>query len=429
VDAAIGTLLWWWLGFGFAFGETKGRFIGTSLFAMNDSSFKSTNANAVYDLNFPFFFFQWAFAATAATIVSGSMAERCKLEAYFLYTMFISMFVYPVIVHWCWGEGWLSAFGTDPSQFIFRGSESNNFIDFAGSGVVHMVGGFSGLMGAAVLGPRLKRFQNGVAVPIHGHNMVYTVLGTILLWVGWYGFNCGSTLAIVGYSKLAGKIAVTTTIAAATAGCTSLLYCRAVLDHYDMSLICNAILAGLVGVTAGCAVVEPWGAFLIGVGACIVYVLASKFILEVLKIDDPVDASALHGCTGLWGVIAVGIFGTDENAQFAGYNGSANGHHPFRSGEQFGVQIVGGVCILVWTCLASGILFVLIDKVVGLRVDEEQEIQGLDCHHHGHRAYRAASTRNFAPGGRDSEGDGAVEMAPASHTEQTVAKGESNSAV
>jgi ammonium transporter, Amt family len=381
--------LWWWLGFGFAFGETKGRFIGTSLFGMNDSSFKSTNANAQFDSNFPFFFFQWAFAATAATIVSGSMAERCKLESYFLYTMFISMFVYPVVVHWVWGEGWLSAFGTDPSQFLFRGSESNNMIDFAGSGVVHMVGGFSGLMGAAILGPRLKRFnKDGVPVPIHGHNMVFTVLGTILLWVGWYGFNCGSTLAIVGYSKLAGKIAVTTTIAAATAGCTSLLYCRVFLEIYDMGLICNAVLAGLVGITAGCAVVEPWGAFLIGVSSCIVYVLASKFILESLKIDDPVDASALHGCTGLWGVIAVGIFGTDENAQFAGYNGSANGHHPFRTGEQFGVQIVGGVCILVWTCLASGILFLFIDKVIGLRVSEEDEIKGLDAHHHGKAAYQ-----------------------------------------
>lgn len=362
---------------------------------MNDSSFKSTNANAVSDLNFPFFFFQWAFAATAATIVSGSMAERCKLEAYFLYTMFITMFVYPVIVHWVWGEGWLSAFGTDPSQFLFYGSESNNMIDFAGSGVVHMVGGFSGLMGAAILGPRLGRFKDGVPVPIHGHNMVFTVLGTILLWVGWYGFNCGSTLAIVGYSKLAGKIAVTTTLAAATSGCTSLLYCRVFLESYDMGLICNAILAGLVGITAGCAVVEPWGAFLIGVSSCIVYILAAKFILEYLKIDDPVEASALHGCTGLWGVICVGIFGSDENAEFAGYNGSSNGHHPFRTGEQFGVQVLGGVCILVWTCLASGILFFLIHKVIGLRVTEEEEKIGLDAHH-GRSAYeKRGSTKHL----------------------------------
>jgi ammonium transporter, Amt family len=350
---------------------------------MSDSSFTSTNANAVFDLKFPFFFFEWAFAATAATIVSGSMAERCKLEAYFLYTMFTSMFVYPVIVHWCWGEGWLSPFGTDPSQFLFRGNESNNYIDFAGSGVVHMVGGFSGFMGAYMLGPRHNRFQNGRSVPIHGHNMVYTVLGTVLLWVGWYGFNCGSTLAIVGSSKLAGKIAVTTTISAATSGVTSLLYCRCFLDHYNMSLICNAILAGLVGVTAGCAVVEPWGAFIIGFMSCVVYVIASIVILDVLEIDDPVDASALHGCTGFWGVIAVGIFGNDENAQFVGYHGSANGHHPFRTGEQFGVQIVAAVCIMVWTCLTSGILFYLVKtSPLGLRVSLEQEMRGLDTYNH-----------------------------------------------
>jgi len=380
IDAAITALCWWWLGFGFAFGETKGRFIGTSYFGLNDKDFKSTNENDINDLKFPFFFFEWAFAAASATIVSGALAERCRVEAYFTYTIVASTFIYPIIAHWCWGEGWLSAFGTNPSKFLFYGTRSNNYIDFAGSGVVHMVGGFSALVGAKLIGPRKGRFDEKdkkIINPIEGHNVAYTVLGTILLWVGWYGFNSGSTLAIVGHSKLAGKIAVNTTISAAASGCACVLFSK-IIDKFDMSTICNAILAGLVGVTAGCAVVDPWGAFIIGVASCAVYMITAKIILEILRIDDPVEASALHGCTGFWGVIAVGIFGNDENAKFAGYYGSSHGHHPFKSGEQFGLQIVAALCILVWTLLTAGIAFLLINKYIKLRAEEADEEHGLD---------------------------------------------------
>eukprot|EP01031_Cornospumella_fuschlensis_P042148 gene42148-51466_t len=235
MDAAIGAIVFWLLGYGFAFGTDKGGFIGTSLFALDDRQFEATNDDAVTNLKFAFWFFQWAFSATAATIVSGSVAERCKLEAYFIYTAFISMFIYPVIAHWAWGTGWLSAFG-DPKDFLFRGVESNNFVDFAGSGVVHMVGGFSGLMGAIVVGPRKGRFNaDGSVNDLAGHNLTYVVLGTILLWVGWYGFNPGSTLAIVGVSTLAGKVAVTTTIAAAAAGVSAVVF-QAIFNNrvYDI---------------------------------------------------------------------------------------------------------------------------------------------------------------------------------------------------
>eukprot|EP00600_Ochromonadales_sp_CCMP1393_P003336 CAMPEP_0174979398 /NCGR_PEP_ID=MMETSP0004_2-20121128/14750_1 /TAXON_ID=420556 /ORGANISM="Ochromonas sp., Strain CCMP1393" /LENGTH=469 /DNA_ID=CAMNT_0016230903 /DNA_START=70 /DNA_END=1479 /DNA_ORIENTATION=+ len=386
IDGAISAMMFWWLGWGFAYGETKDGFIGTTQFGMSGSTFDEGDG---YDqLQFQSWFFQWAFAATAATIVSGCVAERCKLEAYFIYSAVLSGFIYPVVVHWGWGEGWLSAFGPQRDEFLFHGYDSNNFVDFAGSGIVHATGGIIGFVAAWILGPRKGRFNpDGTVNTVPAHNLSLAALGTLILWVGWYGFNPGSTLCIAGScASLAGKVAVVTTIAPAFAALTGIMYQRATKQPYNLGQIMNCILAGLVSITAPCAVVDPWAAMLIGIIGAFVYIGSSKALLS-LQIDDPLDASPIHGACGIWGVIAVGIFGNDDNAAFAGYAGSADGHHPFRTGEQLGVQIVGMLCIAAWCAVWGVILFNGIKYTVGLRVSEEVEDEGLDSSEHGAQCY------------------------------------------
>mmetsp|Transcript_114570 Transcript_114570/g.323935 ORF Transcript_114570/g.323935 Transcript_114570/m.323935 type:complete len:505 (+) Transcript_114570:44-1558(+) len=410
IDGAISAIVFWTLGYGFAYGETANGFVGTSKFGLASNDFDLGNGSS--KLDFHTFFFQWTFAATAATIVSGCVAERCKLEAYFLYSFFIILWIYPVIVHWCWGDGWLSPFADQTNEYLFYGKSSNSFIDFAGSGVVHTVGGVAGLIAAFVLGPRKGRFVNGEVVPMPGHSIPIVVLGTIILWVGWYGFNAGSTLCITGdCSKLASKVAVVTTIAAAFGALTMVACQLLILKTFDLPLVCNALLAGLVAVTGPCAVIEPWAAMIIGISGCLVYMGCSKLLL-LLQIDDPLEASAIHGGCGIWGVLAVGIFGNDDNAAFAGYQGSANGNHPFRTGEQFGVQLVGILMILVWTIFWSLLLFYGIDFTIGMRVSEEIEDEGLDSSEHGSKAYAIHENevdKAKKEEARDSEG---VELTP-----------------
>jgi len=386
LDAIISAFFFWLLGFGFAYGKDVGGFIGNSLFALDDPSY--TNYSPKGDLQYHNFFFQWVFAATSATIVSGSVAERCKLESYFIYSALISTFIYPIIVHWCWSDGgWLSPFNADPNKFIFNGAKSNNFIDFAGSGIVHLVGGISGLMGAIVLGPRRGRFnEDGTVNDIPGHNMSLVALGVLLLWMGWYGFNAGSTLCIVNCSKLASHICVTTTLGAAGACWMAIIYQTLMKQHYNMSLVGNSVLAGCVSVTAGCATMAPWGAWITGMIGALVYIGASKLLLR-FRIDDPVDASALHGGCGLWGVLAAGIFSTDELAAFAGYVGSGSGFHPIKDGEQFGVQIVGALAIATWTVGTAGSMFYAMKYFNFLRVSPEVEDAGLDMPEHSVNAY------------------------------------------
>lgn len=217
--------------------------------------------------------------------------------------------------------------------------------------------------------------------------MTIALLGVIILWTGWYGFNAGSTLCIVdGCSKLASKVAVTTTISAAFGGMSIILYQKVLGMKYDLSAVGNGILAALVGITAGCAVVEPWGAMIIGISSALVYIASSKFML-FLQIDDPLDAAPIHGFCGFWGVLSVGIFGNDQNAALAGYQGSAAGFHPFRTGEQFGVQLVGAVCIFAWTVALATVTFLFIKYTVGFRVDDDVETEGLDSSEHGAKAY------------------------------------------
>jgi len=387
MDACIATVSFWLLGWGFAYGTTAGGFMGTSQFALTDAAFVTT-AGDNSSLGFHGWFFQWAFAATAATIVSGSVAERCKLSAYFVYSALITGFVYPVVVHWGWGDGFFSPFNSVASKKIFNGENSYGMIDFAGSGIVHMVGGFSGLMGAWLVGPRKGRFRaDGGVNPKPGHSITLAMMGVLILWFGWYGFNAGSTLAISGgASKLAAKVAVTTTIAPAFAALTAVIYGKITTGNYDLPLAMNAILAGLVSITASCAVVEPWGAALTGIIGGFVYIGSSKLLLK-LKIDDPLDACPIHGFCGIWGLLSCAIFGTDTNAAFAGY--SANGKTPIASGEQFGVQIVGAISIAAWTILMSGLIFGACKMIapIGLTVDPEVEMKGLDASEHGTPAY------------------------------------------
>lgn len=379
MDACIGALFFWWLGYGFAYGDdTDGPFIGGTGFALVNSDGTKPEGN------YHTWFFQWAFAATAATIVSGAVAERCKIEAYFMYAIFLTTFIYPVVVHWGWDtEGWLCNW-TSGTKVV---EGSSNMIDFAGSGIVHMVGGFAGLVGAAMMGPRKGRFETyidpttGKPVVLKEHNRLIAALGVCILWFGWYGFNCGSTLglgkdmyAVTGYGNLAARVAVTTTLSAASAAVTVMLWKRIVCKEFDLMASLNGVLAGLVSITASCAVTTPEGAFGVGIIGGFVY-LMSAWLLVKLKIDDPLDACPIHGFCGIWGVLSVAILGHQD------YGGWTD------RGAQFAAQLIGVLAILGWTVVMSAIMFFLIKITVGLRVDEAIELEGLDASEHGGSAY------------------------------------------
>ena len=322
---AIGGVGYWLTGFAWAYGISNiesptFEFIGSGFYALTDGTDSglvllpddaSTRNN---------WFFQYAFAATSATIVSGAVAGRCTLGAYFACASFLVLFVYPVVSHWAWGGGWAAAVRPlregPPLLPLFFSAGGCGVIDFAGSGVVHLTGGTAALVGATILGPRIGRFQaDGVPVENFApHNVTIQVLGVIILWFGWYGFNCGSTLAANGI--LASKVAVTTTISASSALVTAIVISPFIYGHYDISLAMNSVLAGLVTVTAGCAVVPDWAAFIMGILACLGFLGGSKLVLY-LQIDDPVDAIAVHGVSGIMGMLYVGIFAETSLVQFA----------------------------------------------------------------------------------------------------------------
>ena len=361
LDACLGAILWWSLGYSFAFGADGNTFIGgKDFFSALDKP-----ASTTY---YAFWFFQWAFAATAATIVSGAVAERCTLTAYACYTCFLTAFVYPVVVYWTWsGEGWLG-----------NGDIGPGLIDFAGSGVVHMTGGGAALMGAYFLGPRIGKFgADGKPVDIPGHSSSLQCIGTFILWFGWYGFNCCSTGAW-GDMVLASKCAVTTTLAAAAGG-LSALACEVIEGkNADLPPILNGILAGLVSITAGCSVTEPWSAFILGLVGGVVYTYACKLLIK-FKIDDPLSASPVHFFCGAWGVLGAGLFATKANNGL--FTGGAT------SGKQIGVQIAAIFAIAAWTCILSGLLFFGLKAAGLLRVSSESEEKGMDESKHGGSAY------------------------------------------
>jgi len=375
LDACLGAILWWACGYAFAFAPGN-EFIGGK---ESDGGYflGNTGEDTADATPYIWWMFQWAFAAAAATIVSGAVAERCNFTAYLIYSSVITGFIYPVVVHWGWsGEGWFS------TEFT-----PNGFVDFAGSGIVHMVGGGAALMGAIFLGPRYGRFrENGEVVDMPGHSTVLATLGTFILWFGWYGFNCCSTGAIEGNQVTAAKVAVTTTLSAAAGGVTTLGIHVYMYQVPDVGPALNGILAGLVSITAPCAVVEPYAAFIIGIIGGAVYFGAAT-MLKKLQIDDPLDASPVHFFCGAWGCIASGLFGTEAGIGSSDYGAFYGG-----GGKQLGYQIAGVISIAAWTCGMSGIMFAAMKAAGILRVSKEDELAGLDESHHGGAAYDFKST-------------------------------------
>jgi Amt family ammonium transporter len=355
MDFSIGSIAFLMVGFGLMFGKTNGLF-GTTLFALG-------GIEPGMHWNWTFLIFQTVFAATAATIVSGAMAERTKFIGYLIYSFFITLFIYPIFGSWAWGGlldggGWLEKLG---------------FLDFAGSTVVHSVGGWLALAGAIVLGPRIGKYgPDGRPKAILGHNIPLAALGVFILWFGWFGFNPGSTTT--GDGSI-GYIAVTTNLSAAAAAIAAMIVSWIVMKKPDASMALNGALAGLVSITASCDGVSPMGAILIGIVGGVLVVFAVLFIDRILKVDDPVGAVSVHGVCGVWGTLATGLFNMESGLFYGG------------GLKQLGVQTLGAGAAFVWAFGLGLILFYMISKTIGLRVTPEEELKGLDIGEHGMEAY------------------------------------------
>ena len=351
MDFSIGSIAFWAVGFGIMFGATTTGWFGTNGFFLSDF----TPDGDPWVL--AFWMFQVVFAATAATIVSGAMAERTKFTGYIIYSIFVSGLIYPVFGSWAWGSlfngsGWLEGLG---------------FIDFAGSTVVHSVGGWAALAGAIVLGPRLGKYtREGKIKPIMGHNIPLAALGVFILWLGWFGFNPGSTTTA---DTSIAMIFVNTNLAAAAGAILAMVVSWIKFGKPEVGMSLNGALAGLVGITAGCANVMPASAVIIGATAGVIVVFSVMFF-DKLKIDDPVGAISVHGVCGAWGTLAAGIFNIGGT-----------------TAAVIGVQLLGIATCFVWTFPAAFVMFKLIDKTIGLRVSAEEEMEGLDLSEHGGIAY------------------------------------------
>ncbi len=351
VDFMFGTVTFWLIGFSLMYGAGN-QFVGWEGFC-----FMGSDSNVPAEATF---MFQTVFAATAATIVSGAMAERTKFSMYMVYSMLISAFIYPIEGHWSWGGGWLSELG---------------FHDFAGSTVVHLTGGALALAGAIVLGPRIGKYDsNGKSRAIPGHNLALCALGVFCLWVGWFGFNPCSTVAATGYDNAVSMshVFVTTNMAAATGGLAALVYTWIVDGKPSLSMLCNGVLAGLVGITAGCDTVSVGAAAIIGVVTSVVMCMSVAFIDKVCKIDDPVGAVSVHGVGGIIGTILTGVF-----------------CDPSIDGTEctIGVQTLGAFAVAIFAFVAGMILFLAIKYIHGLRCDRIIEEEGLDVYEHGESCY------------------------------------------
>ena len=438
LDACIGALIWFATGMGIAFGDsTDSPYFGTGVgnYALHSRDWSASYTSEGYD--WATWFFQFTFAATAATIVSGGVAERCALSAYLAYSVALTGFVYPVVVHLVWdSEGLLSAFNSGSPVL-------GGVIDFAGSGVVHMTGGIAAFVGAIFLGPRIGRFSaegkpmpmpgacarahgggggggdggggkhgggkrpsptctHGSMVPpprarppppprargvaCAGHSSVLQSLGVFILWLGWYGFNGGSTLAVFSsaYSRDLARVCVTTTLGAASAALTSVMIAHQFTHVWDVSAVGNGILAGLVSITANCVVIEPWAAIVIGMFGGAIYQGASKLVLK-MKVDDPLDAFAVHGVCGAWGLVASGVFCRPEYS----YNGlGSHGFvYPGAQPDLLGIQIVTFLIITIWVGVCSTVIFGSLRLAGILRVPAEVEEAGMDVSKHGGEAY------------------------------------------
>ena len=368
VDFMFGSILFWLLGFGFMFGSNGEGFIGMPHFG--DISF--------YESDLPvegFLVFQTVFCATAATIVSGAMAERTKFSMYCIYSLFISLIIYPISGHWTWGGGWLM--NGDETSFMMT-TFGATFHDFAGSAIVHSVGGVLAFVGAIALGPRLGKYgKDGKSRAIPGPNLLTAALGVFILWFGWFGFNPGSQLAASGeVNRVAiSHVFLTTNLAAAAGGIGTMFTSWIKYGKPSFSLTLNGVLAGLVAITAGCDLVSPLGASIIGLVAGIILVFSIEFIDAKLHVDDPVGASSVHGVCGIFGTIATGLFALDGGAFYGGGWGF------------FGAQCLGVLAIDIWAAAAGVVLFFGIKKIAGLRVDKRIEEEGLDIYEHGESCF------------------------------------------
>jgi len=396
-DACVGALGFWSFGFAFAFGAGN-WFIGTKTagFFLTGEAF-GLNVDTGYNgYQYAFWFFQFAFAATAATIVSGAVAERISFSAYIIGTTFITVFIYPVVVHWGWSTyGWASAFldttadGMPDKLLLDVGAT-----DFAGCVIVHMVGGVSALTAMIVTGPRIGRFnQDGVPQPIVQQSPLLQIFGTFILWFGWYGFNCVSTLKLSGgASAVAGKTAVTTTLSPAMACVVSILvkYIMGMMSGkpiLDCGAALNGILAGLVSITSACSTCEPWAACLIGAIGALVYNGTSALIL-MLKLDDVVDAFAVHGACGIWGCIAASLFATERNYALAyGHQADQWGLFYGGGGKLLAANLIFILAVLAWTAALTFGVFAGLKVTIGIRVSEEVEMAGMDVSKHGGTAF------------------------------------------
>ncbi len=405
MDFCIGTPCYWLVGFGLMFGSTA-PIIGR-LDPLIRGTYDATNS--VVPQTMPlwcYVIFQTVFCATAATIVSGSMAERTNFKAYCVYSAIISLLVYPIGGHWAWGGGWLSTLG---------------FHDFAGSAVVHNVGGVIACLGAAMLGPRIGKYdKNGKAKAIPGHNLTAAALGVFILWFCWFGFNGGSTAAMATADDAinASNAFMTTNLAAAVATCVTMVFTWVRYGKPDVSMTLNGALAGLVAITAGCDCVSPVGAFFIGVVVGFLVVLSVEFFDNIAKIDDPVGAVSVHMANGIWGTIAVGLFSTGADGVGKGlfYGGGVS---------QLGVQVLGIIAIDAYVLVVMFIAFKIIDKTIGLRVPAQVEIDGLDIHEHGlasaYSGFAIADITNMDMDINDNTDLGEEDVTRASEAQQNAA--------
>lgn len=356
MDFSAGVISFGLVGFAIAFGPGNALF-GTEGWFLNSGVFTEGYFGT---LSLPtFFIFQVAFAATAATIVSGAMAERTKFKSYFIYSFVITALIYPIVVHWLWGGGWLSTLSTP-------------MIDFAGSTIVHSVGGWAALMGAIILGPRIGKYaKNGTSRAIPGHSIPFAIIGVFILFIGWFGFNPGSELAA---DSAVGYIALTTLIAGATGAIFATITVWLKTGVPDVAMAGNGTLAGLVAITAGTANVSNWGAALIGALAGVIVVF-SVFFFDKRRVDDPVGAISVHGVCGAFGTLMVGFLATEGGLFYGG------------GFDQLLTQIIGIVAVFAFVTITSGLLFYAIKATVGLRVPPEEEIAGLDVIEHGAPGY------------------------------------------
>lgn len=357
----LATLTFWAVGFAFTFGEGN-AFIGLNGFGLS-------GITEVFGIPIPhFFLFQMAFAAVSLAIALGGFAERAKLAVYFIFGILFTAIIYPVVGHWVWGGGWLGTLGMQ---------------DFAGSTVVHLQGGLAALVATLMLKPRLGKFnKDGSANFMPGHNQVYTVLGVLILWIGWFGFNAGSTLGVA--NGLYGHVALTTQLATAAGAVAAILAAWIYSGKADIPSMLNGVLAALVAITAACAFVEPWAAIIIGAIAGVLTYF-SAVVLEKLKVDDPIGAFSVHGVAGIWGTLSTGFFASPRLVEITGI-GKA-GLFYGAGFYQLGVQALGVAGAAVYVAIVSYIIFAIIKATIGLRVTEEEEIVGLDLSEHGSYGY------------------------------------------